>query len=298
MSFIFKKIISTLISLVMLAIFCPFVSSDGYTAKDPDALKLNFAVVSDCHIEGNNMNTYKTLGKILADAKASKEGNDAMVFLGDNTMNGQNIESIFFYGTVNAMKPAKQYINVIGNHDIGNGEGDFEKLSKRFTDYSKTIMGKSFNNAYYYKVINGCYFVVLATEEHTVNDMALSDTQLEWLKGVLDEAKAADAPIFVFSHHPANYLKDRPWYALTDILNDYDNLLFIAGHTHVQLNEGSVYKLNGVNCINMPKTTEHVDYSGNTGAQIEVYEDEIIVRMRNFYEGNWIDGYEFSYPVK
>ena len=43
-----------------------------------------------------------------------------------------------------------------------------------------------------------------------------------WLKGVLDEAAEKNAPIFVMSHHPADYLAERSSNELTDILNDYD----------------------------------------------------------------------------
>ena len=297
MTYLIRKIISMLISLVMLAVFCPFVSSEGYEAKNPDALKVNFAVLSDCHVEGNNFDTYKMFGKILADIKASKDGNDALVFLGDSTMNGQEIESIFFYGTINTICPAKQYINVLGNHDIGNGEGDYNIIRNRFIDYSKTIMGESFSEPYYYKVINGCYFIVLATEDQTVNFMNITDTQLEWFKGVLDEASEENAPVFVFNHYPADYIQDREEEVLTDIMDDYDNLLYFCGHTHYEFTEESIYELNGVNCINLPRSTEGVDYEGGIGAQVEVYEDEVIVRIRDFDSEKWLTEYERSYPI-
>ncbi len=298
MSVIFKKIFSTMIAFVMLAIFSPSAFNKGYQPKNPDELVANFAVISDCHIEGNNFTTYKNFAKILKDIKSSSPDNDALVFLGDNTMNGQTIESNFFYGTVNAINPAKQYINLVGNHDVGNGQGDYETLLNRYIDYTKTIMGDDFNSIYYHKVINGVYMVVLATESQTVNAMDISDEQLEWLSGVIAQAKAENAPVLVFNHYPSFYLLDRNMYDLTDVLNDYDNLVYFGGHTHIEFGQGSVYTFNGVNCINLPRTTEGVDYDCGVGAQVEVYEDEILVRMRDYESGKWLEEYEYSYSIK
>lgn len=302
--FLIKKFIAMAITAIMLTMSisaCP----EGHEVKNADEVKLNFTVLSDCHIEGPDVeftfiDTYKVFTKILKDAKSVEGGNDAIVFLGDNTMNGQDIESMLFYGAVNALKPAEEILVAAGNHDLSNGEGTYAEYSERFTEYNNAFFDSGLTKPYFYKVINGCYFIVLSSEDTTVNTMYLSDEQLTWLKGILAEADENGAQIFVMAHHPANYLEGRESDELTDILNDYDNLLYFCGHTHAEFTQQSIYELDGVSCINLPRCTEYKTegYDTGIGAQVEVYEDEVIVRIRDFYDGLWLDESEYSYSLK
>ncbi|MBQ8503943.1 MAG: metallophosphoesterase [Clostridia bacterium] len=302
--FLLKKLISIAITAVMLTLSisaCP----EKHTVKDSDEVKLNFTVLSDCHIEGLDVeftfiDTYKVFTKILKDAKSVENGNDAIVFLGDNTMNGQDIESMLFYGAVNVLKPGAEILVAAGNHDLSNGEGTYAEFSERFMNYNNTFFGDGLTKPYFYKVINGCYFIVLSSEEATVNTMYLSDEQLIWLKGLLNEADENNAPVFVMAHHPANYLEAREGDELTDILNDYYNLLYFCGHTHAEFTPDSVYELDGVSCINLPRCTEWKTegYDTGIGAQVELYDDEILVRIRDFHDSVWLEEYEYSYPIE
>ena len=55
--------------------------------------------------------------------------------------------------------------------------------------------------------------------------------------------------------------------------------------------------MNGVQQFNIPRTADD-DYEGNRGgigAVVEVYEDEILVRFRDFDDGKWVEGYEYSF---
>ncbi len=293
-----RKVLSVVLTFVMMLIFSSG-SVTSYTAKDSENVKLNFTVFSDCHIEGNNFKTYEVFSKILREAKANKAGNDAIVFLGDNTMNGQEIESLFFFGAINQVKPAKQVLTVVGNHDVGNGEGDYDALSARFMGYSNIFFDLELQKPYYYKVINDCYFIVLATERSTVNQAYITETQYTWLQSVLDEAAEKGAPIFVFNHYPPYYLEGENQNALTDILKNYDNLLYFCGHTHIEMSESSFSNVNGVNTIWLPKTTEHAyeDYDTGIGVQVEVYENEILVRGRDYYNGAWMENLTCSYEI-
>ena len=290
-----RKILAGILTAVLMFVYGSG-AGQGFTALDSEEIKLNFTVLSDCHIEGNNSTTYRTFAKILKDVESSETENDAIVFLGDNTMNGQEIESLFFYGAVNNVKPASQVINVLGNHDIGNGEGDYEELLSRYVGYSNTFFELDVEKPYYYKVINGCYFVVLATEKQTVNTAFISNEQYEWLRGVLDEAAEENAPIFVFNHYPIYYLEGDA-NALWEILEDYNNLLYFCGHTHFQMSEASFSNYNGVDTIWLPKATESVDYEEQVGVQVEVYETEIVVRARNYYSGEWLENLEYTYEI-
>ncbi|MBR2078568.1 MAG: metallophosphoesterase [Clostridia bacterium] len=290
-----KHVIATVLTLIMLPVTFMMPPTDSYEAKDADNLITSFTVLSDIHIEGNNYPTFREFSEILKEVH-NAEDNDTLVFLGDNTMNCQDIESIFFYGALKAAKPADNLVIVPGNHDFGNGTGDYEMYRDRFLKYAN-FAGADIDSPYFYKVIDGCYFIVLSTESDTVNDMNISDAQLQWLKGVLDEAAKTDRPIFVFNHHPINYIQNGEYTRLSDVIDDYDNLLYFCGHTHAPLSSSSVSVVNGVQQINIPKSTEHATegYECGIGAVVEVYDGEVLLRIRDFDDGKWVEGYEYSY---
>lgn len=300
--FVLKKIIAVILSAFMLVLSFS-AAPEKHEAKNPNELKSTFTVLSDAHIEGLDVeftfiDTYKVFAKILRDAKAMDSGNDAIVFLGDNTMNGQDIENMLFFGGLNNINPAEEIIVAPGNHDISNGEGSYSEYLSRFLGYNNIFFSDGLTTPYFCKIVDGNYFIILSTEETTVDYMYITDEQIEWLKGLLEQAEEDGAPIFVMCHYPVNYLQDRDTDELSEILNDYDNLLYFCGHTHFEYSEHSVYEYNGVNCINLPRSTEWKTegYDTGIGAQVEVYEDEVLVRIRDFYDSIWLD--EFSYPIE
>ena len=290
-----KHVIATVFTLIFLPLSCILPPVDSYEAKNADELRTSFTVLSDIHIEGNNFQTFKEFSEILKEVKNS-EDNDTLVFLGDNTMNGQHIESFFFFNALRLSKPAKNLIIAPGNHDYGNGTGGYDEMYDRFNKYINYAGCKTEANNYY-KVIDGYYFVVLTTESDSVNGIDISDAQLEWLTSVLNEASKEDKPVFVFSHHPVNYIEDAPSDRLSNVLDDYEKVLFFCGHTHAALSEYSVREVNGVMSINLPKSTEHATegYEPGIGAVVEVYENEVLLRFRDFDDGKWVEGYEYSF---
>lgn len=290
-----KHVVATLLTLIFLPISFMLPPTDSYEAKDPDALKTSFTVLSDIHIEGNNYQTFKEFSEILKEVHNSKD-NDTLVFLGDNTMNGQNIESIYFFGALRMAQAADNLIIAPGNHDYANGTGNYETMYKRFNKYAN-FAGCEIEANNCYKVIDGYYFVVLSTESDSVNGIDISDAQLQWLTDVLDEASQEDKPVFVFSHHPVNYVEVGEYDRLSSVLDDYDNVIFFCGHTHFALSPNSVSTVDGVLSVNVPKSTEHAveGYETGIGAVVEVYENEVLLRFRDFDDGEWVEGYEYTF---
>ena len=293
------RVLAALLSLVMLLTAGAGGGKD-HDVKDPDACKLNFSVLSDSHIEGNNPTRYKVFARCLKDVRRNQSGLDAAVFLGDNTMNGQDIENMLFHGTVSLLLKGQRVLPVLGNHDIGNGVGDYEKLQNRWYRYTEAFFGKALTVPYYCEVIDGYYFIVLGTEEHTVNTMTLSDDQLEWLRHTLENAANSGKPVFVFSHHPerASYRPDREYDAgLTDILTAYAeerDLFYFSGHTHRTLTRASFNSYHNFPEISLPCLTTLTGEKDNAildetgvGVEVEVYEDTVVIRGRRFYAGEW-----------
>lgn len=288
-----KDLLATV--MILLTMFSPAFGSkaESYSAERPDELITSFAVVSDIHVETNHPEPYNSLKGVLQGIKVGKDI-DAVVYTGDNVMNGQVLEDAFFYSAVRAVMPAKNNYVITGNHDLGNGEGDYSKFRSNFILCNKLVLGNDIDELYYYKVVNGCYMIFMSSEDLCVGDYVISDEQLNWLKGVLDEAQAANAPILVFNHHPIYLVRDRDYREIALLLQKYDNLVYFHGHYHNQLTTDSFYEWHGVDCINVPRATENSDYDPGSGLVVEVYEDEIVVRSRDFIKGEWMD-FRYTY---
>ncbi len=285
-----KGFLPTVMMLLMMLSPAFGTTESTYTAEAPEEVIMSFSAVSDIHVESNNPKPYSMYANVLKGLKAGSD-NDAVVFLGDNTMNGQTIENLFFYSALRGINPAENIFVAMGNHDFGNGNGDYNKFRNEYIFNNMFYLGNNIGSKpYYYKVVNGCYMIFLASEELSVNECFMTEEQLVWLREVLDEAEADGSPIFVFNHHPLYQLIGVERDALAEILNDYDNLLYLYGHTHKEIDAYSFGVEGGVDTINVPRSTAE----GN-GVVVEVYEDEIVVRGRNFVTNEWIDDLRFTY---
>ena len=312
-----KPILRVFAALVCMVMLLVAGTGEGkeHDVKAPEDCKFNFTVLSDSHIEGNNFTRYKVFAQSLKDANKNRSGSDAYVFLGDNTMNGNNTENMFFHGTVAQILKGQKIVPVLGNHDIGNGEGDYSDLQNRWYTYTNAFFDKNLSTPYYCDVIGGYYFIVLGTEEHTSNTMTLSDEQLSWLRAVLEDAAKSGKPTFVFSHHPErSSFRANPSYpySLTDILTEYaetHDLFYFSGHTHRTLTNSSFNTYYNFPETNLPCLTKLTGEKDNIitdktgcGVEVEVYENEVVIRGRNFYTGEWAtDGtglIEKTYPLK
>lgn len=291
-----KNLFATI--MILLSMISPAFNNagDSYEALNPDELIASFAVVSDIHVETNQPEAYGYLNNVLEGIKAGKQV-DAVIYTGDNVMNGQDLENILFYSAVKSVMPSKNNFVLAGNHDLGNSSGDYEKLLKNYITNNKFYLGEDVGKGYFYRVVNGCYIICLVSEAESTWALEIGEEQFAWLEDVLKEAKAADAPIFVFNHFPVNYeggASDR----LATLLNTYGADLFVHGHYHDHpIYAGNFYTWKGVDSVNMTRPTEMTLFDPGEGIVIEVYENEFVVRVRNFITGEWnedlVRTYEF-----
>ena len=313
---VFLRPIAALITVFML-LGVGLSTHAEYDVKEPEACRLNFTVLSDAHIEGNNVTRYNVFARSLQDVTRNRSGNDAIVFLGDNTMNGQTIENLLFHGAVRAILKDETVLPVMGNHDIGNGEGDYEKLQNRWYDYTEAFFGRKLSHPYYYEVIEGFYFIVLGMESHEVHDLYISDEQYAWLEDTLALAAESGKPVFVFSHQPCDYAVNADGVEdgrLTDLFaayNEEHDLFSFVGHTHMPMYLfWSFHTEDGFPETYLPRLTSlsgddnEVNDNSGIGVEVEIYDNEVVIRARNFYTGEWrYDDYdeticEVTYPLK
>lgn len=282
--------------LILLSMTTPATQGKDltYVAENPDELITSFVAVSDIHVETNYPESYQNLSYVLNGIKAGENIN-TVVYTGDNVMNGQVTEDFLFYSAISSVKPAENNLIVVGNHDVGNGEGDYASLRKKFLFNNALYLGNFIKTDYYYKVIDGCYFIILSSEDEAASEFRMSEEQFEWLEGVLKKAASENAKIFVFNHFPLRYLKDSAPTRLANLLIEYDTELFIHGHIHNDLGADNFYNSYGVDCINLPRITETTEYVAGDGIVVEVYESEVVVRGRDFINGEWIEGLRYTY---
>ena len=313
---LFLRPVAALITVFML-LGVGLSTHAGYNVKDPESCRLNFTVLSDAHIEGNNITRYNVFARCLQDVTKNESGNDAILFLGDSTMNGQNIENLLFHGAVQALLKDETVLPVMGNHDVGNGEGDYDKLQNRWYDYTEAFFGRKLSHPYYYEVIDGFYFIVLGMESHEVHDLYISDEQYEWLEETLGLAAESGKPVFVFSHQPCDYAVNEEGVEdgrLTDLFaayNEEHDLFSFVGHTHMPMYLfWSFHTEDGFPETYLPRLTSlsgndnEVNDNTGVGVEVELYDTELVIRARNFYKGEWkYDDYdeamcEVTYPLK
>ena len=123
-----KELLATVMVLVtMLMPGGTKASTATFEALNPVELVASFVVLSDIHVETNQPESYGDLSDVLKGVKAGKNV-DAVIYTGDNVMNGQVLENYLFYSAVRTMKPSDNNFVLAGNHDLGNSAGDYEKL--------------------------------------------------------------------------------------------------------------------------------------------------------------------------
>ena len=304
---------------IIAAVLAVFIfSSSGeiasYEPLDRDNLKLNFTVISDGHIEGNNSQRHKNYGEAFCDMAAAEEISKALVMVGDNTMNGQGIEEAMLYGLMNKYNKIENVLMAVGNHEVCRDDTDFEKLEKRFIKYNNAFLEHKIDKLYHSQVIDGYHFIILATDRNSGVEQYISDEQFEWLDNELKTAAESGNPVFVFNHWPMNDTFSEVWpeghvgeqsERLYHFLTKYDNRVFLfTGHLHMGIfeNDYGIKEDGKITYINVPSFgSENDDGDADVqdtgmGLQVEVYDTQLIVRIRNFVTHQWTD-YEYHFDI-
>ena len=327
-------IIRTFLSIAMtvIAIVSPELLGDRLAPDAPinsEECRLSFAAISDLHIETTEYNdamakyTDLTLNAILPDFKRFEKELDALVVAGDITDHGyeeqwQKTQELF-----TSYDLTDNIILAAGNHDTWTRAEQGKSYKDLFTEYSSKISGKDIDNIYYSLEVKGYTFIVLCSEADNVGGY-FSDAQINWLKAELKKAAEKDKPIFVICHWPINQTHGLPQSfgdkeydettggmgaqsaAIEQALKEYDNVFLISGHIHAVLSNAETKEEIGYqnlesygsfHSLNLPRinTLSPIGYNWiGTGYNVEVYDDEVVFRARNYFSGNWIPEYDYT----
>ena len=266
----------------------------AYEPKEAGAL-LNAAVLTDLHIGPRNPILQYNVNKAFRGTSAARDGADALVLLGDNTMDGMEQQSALFFAALKAHSKAANNLPVVGNHDLW-GMGSYLNGKNRFISYVNEFTSNGIDNIYYHRVINGYYFIVLGTESDMHTTGHITDTQISWLDARLAEATAGGRPAFVFHHFPMIRVPEPE--RLENVLRAYPNVFYFSGHMHRALGSNTFIKAgDSLYYIDVPGFDGAEDdiwnYLGH-GFQIEAYEGKVLIRARDYIRGEWLTEYEYS----
>ena len=293
--FLLRKGLALFLAIYFLCLALP-IKSDTIAPLDADNLKLQLAVMADLHTEGNSIARFKVNTQSVKHLDAVKDTADALVLLGDNTMNGQRGEALFFYGLMETVNPIRPYYPIMGNHDVGNEDesnGSFSKLRERQLDYLNTFVDRSLTELYYSKTVNGYTLIFMAPDTEECHERNFSDAQLDWLEAQLDAAAETGLPIFIFNHHPTSRVGDG-YDRYAQLVTKYPNTFIVVGHMHYYIYFTRVYGENvtpeiWVPCLSMMDEDGTANDKTGLGYLMEVYDNEVVFRGMNFYEGKLTD---------
>lgn len=304
---------------VVLAVFVFSPSGEvaSYAPLSREEMQFSFTVLSDGHMEGNSSDKHTLYGEGFRDMASAEVQSRALVMVGDNTMNGQVFENAILYGLLRKYNTVDTVLMAVGNHDICPGkhnQGDYDTLRERFIRFNNTFLDNQIDELYYARIIEGCYFIVLASDCDAGVAQYISPEQFEWLEGVLKEADKSGKPVFLFSHWPLNHVFSKVWQEghvgeqsdeLHALLQKYDNrIFFFTGHLHMGIYEDGygIAEEGKITYINVPSFgSENTDGNADVqntgmGLQTEVYADEVVVRVRDFAAHEWTKyEYRFAY---
>ncbi|TVX94720.1 hypothetical protein FPZ44_12625 [Paenibacillus agilis] len=282
------------------------VAIPGIPVKKP---LVSFEVITDMHITNNKSHVHnKNIEDALQDIIALNPDSSGLMMVGDNTENGTEAEYKELERIFNLYKkdlPETYFVQ--GNHDVR--WSDWGKTSELFAKYT------NMKSNYFDVWIDGYHFIFIGTEKGLKDYSYLSETQLKWLDEKLSENASPDKPKFIFHHQPlkntvagANEgtLKTNYWYGvrqdteLKKILTKHPQSILFSGHTHWELGaKDTMYNAKYATMFNAAATSylytdENKSKDGSQGYFVEVYDDKVLVKGRDFRNDKWIPNAQFE----
>ena len=316
---ILSRIVSLLVSVIFAAsgIVSPALSQQ-VNPKNEKALRLSFATLSDSHLTEVGVARMNMLSQGFRDLDGKV---DAIVAVGDMTDHGERAQYQNFYSCVEKSIKTSKFIPVVGNHDTWTTGKDEENPTYEFLKAYNEYSGKNLTKAYYTEKVGGYTFIVLATEADNTSAY-LSEKQISWLDSELEKATEGGKPVFVLCHWPLDgtcgQTEIDPEHGMgaqsaevQAVLEKYKNVFYFSGHLHAGLRgelsnkifgHQSVETINGVHYINLPSFMfpNTRSLTTNNGGNIlpgcgyiaEVYENEVVLRARNYPLGFYMSIYD------
>lgn len=307
-----------------------------YSGLDKDVLS-EFQMVSDIHITSDKVTQFADGRNLINSWHHDHDNEHFEMMLNDIAVNSPESAGIFINGDIanNGLKEEYEKVESIyssvetaqgknlpdmyvalGNHDSYPGN------ITEFVSYANDLGANITTDApYYAKDVNGYKYIFLAGDNPAYygkdlvtnsNDAEISNAQLQWLDAQLAENEAnGGKPVFVMLHQSiedtvAGSFEGQEWDgvvnvdALKAILNKYNNVILLGGHSHWEINSpnnmfaGSYDLPVAINTASVGYlwTDYNLDHGvymiGSQGFYVRTYEDKTVFLGRDFENGLWI----------
>lgn len=318
---IFTHFLEFLLCAIVTAVPYKGIKAPVIKTVDDDC-NLVVELLSDTHLEEKEIIRQMFLKTAFRNFSRASDVVDVVAITGDITNYADEPSLAKYYDIINGFGDL-DVITVAGNHDIGHaGDRDKTDISREearenFIRYRNEYTGRDDDVNYYSTYVNGYMFIILGDEVIDGGHwdaISMTDEELAFLDDSLRMGTREGKPVFVLSHWPLADTngEETVWpdsgidpveeYDLASIFEKYSNVFYITGHMHTGVKAealdkwygiSSAQKINGVTYLNLP-TFGIVNSFGitgpGTGAQLEVYDDEVVFRPRNhltnFYYAN------------
>ena len=272
-----------------------------------------FNAISDLHVQSlrDSMLFNAHLKTTLKDIYASNS--KAILGVGDITNFGKASEYEFvqsIFDSVNNTNNIPFYAS-IGNHEYMYFD-DFNEPVGYFKNHFKL------DSHYYSFNVNNYKFIALGTDKTSLYGI-MSNEQLVWLENELKNI-SKDEVVFIMIHQglkdtvdgtlKTKYNQDDYGFIennnrLRNILKNHPNAIVFSGHSHQTLDGyvpvayGNGKDASFANCGSNSYLNSYDDseIGGAEGLYIEVYEDYILIRGREFSYGKWIANCQIVLPL-
>ena len=328
--------IKSLIALIVSALLTVFPGNAFLESFDAlqlaeknDNCLLNAAIMSDIHIDVDWPIGEWVWANGLNDLERSVDPIDALIVPGDLTNYADEESLADFYDVVKQYSPA-QAIIAAGNHDIGHvGDKGVTNISREeakqnVIKYYNEYSNQNLTTNYYSLYVNGYKFIVLGDDVlygGSWDDIRFSQEQLDFLDRELAEGTKDGLPTFVLCHWGMSGINgentvyedtgiDPAEFDVKGIMEKYKNVYYISGHMHSGFKSKFIEKtlglsnaeqVNGVTYLNLPSFGFLNMYGypwPGTGAQLEVYEDKVVFRPRNYLTEKWFENCEYTFKLE
>ena len=276
-----------------------------YEAQDAQNVRLYAVVVSDLHTNGwlpHSRN--KKLVQLFGGVAKNGTPIDALVLPGDLTEQSLSAEYAFLYTALNETLLPTRVIPATGNHDIRGmlSVPDFKRAMRGYYTFCGSV-GVQTDRPYFSETVKDYTFIVLGSEQEVKDSAYISPAQLLWLDETLAAARNSGKPVFLVCHQPLAHRNnvDKVWPDAGTLGEQSDDvsailqkhaeaglpIVYISGHLHQTFGQYSFESpCRNLYCLNLP-SAQYND-GGGEGVVLEAYDDQILLRARNFTTGEWL----------
>lgn len=325
-SVFFTKLFAICLSIMYT--FNPYSApstDDAIKAADEANVRMSFAAWADPQISNYQLKRERYLRAAGDDLKNAEGKIDALLIAGDLAENALECEYDAIYNNL-YNSGVSNYLMAVGNHDVRLRK--YSDTVERFTSFTNRLNQNaqstlSIDELHYSYEINGYTFIVMGTDKFDkinyteFEESYFNEKQLNWLDETLSQSTADGKPAFVIIHQTLKDMHGLPntWNSpidkagtvgansdeLYEIMNRYDNVIMLSGHLHTGFGQYTYEMAGKVHSVNLPSLTinnKDGDYLENgIGYMVEVYDDEVLFRARNFNQGIYVPDFDIEIPL-